>query len=522
MTAPPTEASRSLDRSFVHGIAWTAAARWVTQIFSWASTLVVARLLTPADYGLVGMALVFTGLVQIVNEFGLGAAIVQVRELDDEQSAALGGFSVAMGVAFFLLSVALAGPIASFFGERAVANVVRVLAVNFVISGARVLSASLLNRELAFSRIARIDIAEGLLLAAVTLTLAVAGFRYWALVLGTIVSASFGTILYIRARPHGMALPLHLRRVKGPLLLGWQVTVSRMAWYGYSNADFAVVGRILGKLALGAYTFGWQIASIPVDKVSAVLSRVALPIFSAAQRDLPTVRRYVLILTEVLAIIAMPLSIGLAVVARDFVAVVLGPRWAGAVGPMRLLAMYAGFRCLTTFFPQVLTAVGHARWNMRMGLVMLVVMPTAFVIGSRWGTSGVAAAWMIGYPIVVVPGLLLYMLRRIELPFGAYATALRPAFTGTAVMVAATLAVGALLPPGLRHAARLALVVATGAVAYLAVLWLLHRDRVKALLGVLRGLRRRGPAPHVEAAPIAPRTPQDWDVGEGSPAKEVE
>jgi teichuronic acid exporter len=508
MTSPSTEASRSLDRSLVHGIAWTAAARWVTQVFSWASTLVVARLLSPADYGLVGMAAVFTGLIQIVNEFGLGAAIVRTRDLDESQRAALGGFSVALGVVFFLLSAALAVPIGEFFGERAVAGIVLVLATNFVISGRQVLPAALLFRELAFSRIAQIDVGVGLVQAAITLTLALAGLRYWSLVLGTLISSALSLALYARARPHRIAFPRDLRRLREPLLLGWQVTVSRMAWYGFSNADFAVVGRVLGKAALGAYSFGWQMASIPVDRVSAVLSRVTLPIFSAAQHDLPTVRRYVVLLTELLALIAMPLSIGLAVVADDFVLVLVGPRWANAISPLRLLAVYAGFRCLTTFFPQVLTAVGQARWNMRVGLVMLVVMPLAFVVGARWGTSGVAVAWIVAYPLVTVPGLLLRMLRSIELSGREYISALRPAFTSTAAMAAVTVSLSVLLPNGWGHAVRLVVLVCAGAIAYLSVLWLAHRERVSALVAVVRGLRHRAkPLDHLETAQIAQRPP---------------
>jgi len=207
--APPPQdaATRELDRSLMQGIAWTGTMRWATQALSWASTLVVAHLLSPTDYGLVAMALVYLGLAQLVNEFGLGTVIVMRRDLTESQIARLGGLSVLLGLGFVGLSAVLAGPVARFFGEPAVRWLIVVSSLTFVTGALQVVPRALLAKDLNFRRLAWVDGTEALLTTGATLTLAVLGFRYWALVLGPIVGRTASTGLVNAWRPHRIASP---------------------------------------------------------------------------------------------------------------------------------------------------------------------------------------------------------------------------------------------------------------------------------------------------------------------------
>src|SRR6266540_156844 len=128
--------SHSLDRSLVQGIAWTGGIRWLAQLMSWAAALIVARLITPTDYGLFAMAMVYAGFVQLVNELGLSLAIVQYRDLTSKQIAQLGGLALLAGVALFALSVTLAGAIATFFGEPVVRWIIIALSLTFIMRAA--------------------------------------------------------------------------------------------------------------------------------------------------------------------------------------------------------------------------------------------------------------------------------------------------------------------------------------------------------------------------------------------------
>lgn len=487
------QTSRELDRSLVHGIAWTGGMRFLAQGLRWASTLLLARLLSPSDYGLVGYATVYLGLISLVNELGLSAAIVQQRHLTKQQIAKIGGVSAILGVTLFLLSIAGAPLVASFFREARVQPIVAVLASTFVLKGFQVLPRALMTRELAFRRMAWIDGIEAAILAGSTLILALLGHGYWALVIGSIIGTTAGTLLAWWFRPHPMSWPSDFASIRESVTYGAHVAASRVTWYLYSHADFAVVGRMLGTAALGAYTFGWSIANIPVEKVSAVLSRVTSGVFASAQHDNAAIRRYLLSLTEGLAMVTFPIAAGLALVSREFILVLLGDKWEPAILPMALLVAYSGFRSISLLFGQVLVATGRARRNMHFGVIALIVLPILFMLGARWGTAGVAMAWIVGYPAVFVPFAMKYTLNEIGLSWSGYWRALWPALSSTAVMIAAVLGARLLLPDGddtRTMALRLVVSVVVGAVSYAAIGLGLHGPRLRAFRTVIAKARK--------------------------------
>ncbi|MGH7589962.1 MAG: lipopolysaccharide biosynthesis protein [Gemmatimonadales bacterium] len=478
-----------LDRSLVGGIAWTGAMRWGTQLFGWAATLVVVRLLAPRDYGLVGMAMIYLGLVQLVNEFGLGAAIIQQREMSGDQVARLNGFAALVGATLVGVSALAAGPVAEFFGEPAVRWIIVVASVTFLLAAVQVVPRALLARDLAFRRLALADGAEALTATIATLALAVAGARYWALIAGPLLGRLVSTLLLSTWRPHPFAWPRHFGSIAASVEFGWQVVVARLAWYFYSNADFLVIGRVLGRVALGAYTVGWTVASVPVDRVTALVGTVAAPVFSTVQTDQAALRRYLRNLTEGVSFITFPAAIGMALVADEFVLLALGDRWRSAILPLRLLAISAALRSVSSLLPTVAVATGHARRNMQLTALAAIVLPGLFYAGTHWGAAGVAAAWVVGHPLFVMPWFLFYALHLTRLSLGGYLAALGPATWGTALMTIVVLAVRNVTPAGWPLPLALAVHVAAGAAAYAAFAWFWQRERLGALWALCRQLR---------------------------------
>lgn len=331
------------------------------------------------------------------------------------------------------------------------------------------------------------------MLATSTLILAFLGYGYWALVFGSIIGTLTGTLLAWWWRPHQISWPRDFHTIREAVGYGIHVAAARVTWYVYSNADFAVVGRMLGTVALGAYTFGWTIANIPVEKVSAVLSRVTTGVFASAQHDEPAIRRYLASLTEGLAILTFPVAAGLALVAREFVLVALGEKWAPAIVPMALLVAYSGFRSITVLFSQVLVATGRARRNLHFGILMALTLPVLFVIGAQWGTAGVALGWIVGFPLVFVPFTMRYTLNAIGMPWSEYLKSLWPAASSTLVMSGAVLAVGLALPDGddtRTLLVRLIVMSAVGVLVYGAMLFGIHGSRVRAFRAFLKSVRK--------------------------------
>jgi PST family polysaccharide transporter len=258
-----------------------------------------------------------------------------------------------------------------------------------------------------------------------------------------------------------------------------------LAWFTYQNADFLVTGRVLGQAALGAYGFAWTITSLPVEKITTLVIGVTPSILARAQDDRVLMRRYVKALTEGLALITFPLALGVALVASDFVPVVLGEKWRGVILPLQVLSLYMSVRSVTPLIAPVLNVSGASRHVMWNSLASAVVMPIAFIIGSHWGTVGIATAWVIASPFLLVP-LYRDMFRVLQMSTREYVESLMPALSGCVVMALCVWAMRAMLGNQLPQLTRLIIQVAVGAIAYGTVMLTVHRARITNFIAAVR------------------------------------
>ena len=482
---------RLLDRALLQGIAWTGTMKAAIQVMSWASTLIVARLLLPADYGLVGMATVYLGLVSMVNEFGFGSAVVTQRELTDDKVAQLNTLCVLLGALGFAFSCAVSGLLAAFFGAPELRLVVVAMSAIFLITGFQTVPYSLLQRDLQFKLLAISEGLQSFVQALTMVVLAVLGFHYWTLVIGSLVGAITSTIMLVVSRSHPFRRP-RLAPLKEAITFSWHILVSRISWYLYSNSDFLVAGRVLGKAALGSYTFAWDLASIPVDKISALVGRVTPAIFSAVQTDRAALRRYLLNLTQGLALVTIPATWGVGLIAEELVRVVLGEKWLAAVLPLQILAAYASLRSITTLLAQVLNVTGQSRFVMYNNIVGLVILPTLFLMGSQWGTTGIATAWVFGFPCVAIP-LYRRVFRTLRLSTAQYLGTLWPMLSSSFVMLLFILMMKITLPSSWPLALRLVVEILLGSGAYAGTLGIFHRETFRNFRQLVRKVTERDP-----------------------------
>jgi teichuronic acid exporter len=207
--------------------------------------------------------------------------------------------------------------------------------------------------------------------------------------------------------------------------------------------------------------------------------------YSAVQEDRGALRRYLLKPTEAISLIMFPVMVGMALVSRDAVLSVLGQKWQGAIAPLQLLALYVCGRSIMPLIAQVLMVTGDSGFVMWNGIISAVALPIAFLVGSHWGAQGIAAAWVVAYPINAIP-LYVRVSRRISLSLAEFWHALLPAIHGTLLMALAVLVVQALLSGHLTMIAGLVIQILTGAIAYFAVVLLFHYDRLSMFR---RGIR---------------------------------
>lgn len=476
-----------LDHSLAGSLAWSALGNWSTQIFSWASFLIVARLLSPADFGVVSMAAVLFLYLRYVGEFGIPQTVVTLRDLTDQQLAQLNTIAVWLGLVCFGLGCALAYPVALFFKTPRVVPVVVVTCLSLVILGFRAVPEGLLNKDLLFRWLSIVDAGSRLLGAAATLVLALLGFAYWALVVGNLLYVLVRCALVLKARPFRFAQP-RFASMRKELLFGWRTLVGTFAWASYQNLDNVTAGRTLGQAALGLYGMAWNLANIPLEKVTSLVVVVVPSYFAAIQEDPVALRRYLRGISEVLALATFPATVGLALVARELVPLALGRKWLAMVPALEVLCFYATLRCLVALLDRVLTAVGQVKFVMRIQLWALAILPCAFYFGSHWGITGIAYAWVAAYPLVALP-LYWRVFRTIDMRFADYFRALRPALDATFVMTLSVLGLRWVLPPTHSLLLSLVLEVVVGATAYIATVLLLHRDRARAFLSMAKSLR---------------------------------
>jgi PST family polysaccharide transporter len=472
---PPVPTGEKLDRALARGLAWVGVARWGTQILTWFATMVIARQLNQADYGIWTSAGVYLGVVALISEFGIGASIVMIRDLDRKQIAQVGGLSVITGVIAAALSVAVAPLIGAFYRTPAIGAVIMVMSSVFIISSFRVVPLALLQRDLRFRELAIVDMVRSALQSGVLVTLAYITQNYWSFTFGAIVAESAWTVMILSLRRHAIALP-RFRDIRRAISLSADIMIGRLSWYGYSNADFAVAGRRLGPVATGDYGMAWSIASVPVEKVNSVIMSVTPTFLAAVQHSNAELRRYLLTLTGAISLAALPAGIGLALVADDFTHVVLTSKWEGAIPAIQLLAVYSAVRAVGPILTPVLNVTGQSRFAMWNSIFALAILPAAFLVGSRWGITGIAAAWVIAHPIVLIQAYR-RVAKRIELSTRDYLRAVWPALHSVAGLAGAVI----LTRLALNHVSlstRLPFEVLAGVAGYGGFLFLFHRQHL--------------------------------------------
>jgi teichuronic acid exporter len=480
---------RNMDRSLLTSVAWNATGDWVSQIFSWLSFLIVIRLLNPADFGVVNMALVLLPFLQYIATFGIGRAIVTLRNLTDEQLAQLNTVGLLLGITGFALAAILAKPFALFFKTPALAPVVIVVCIALIPNGMQVVSSGLLARDMRFRTLSLLNGVTAVVSAAFTLLLAWLGWKYWALVLGNLLATFFRSAFILRSRPQKYAVP-HMASIREPVQFGGHVIVSLIALNCYQRLDNLTAGRVLGPAALGLYGMAWTLANVPLEKVTSLVTTVIPSYLAQLQEDRAALRRYLRNLTEGLSLATFPATVGLGLVARDLIPLTLGRKWIGVIPSLEVLSIYAAFRSIVALLPKLLTAVGNPRFVMWNDLAALVILPASFYVGSRWGIVGIAWGWVVAYPIIALP-----LYRKTFLTIGMrtseYIRALRPALDSTIVMTTAVLLVKYLIPAREPLPFRLALEITAGIICYGGTLLLGYPRRVAAFVNTARSFRRR-------------------------------
>ena len=382
-------------RRVVRAVGANGLSSGLAKIVSLLSTLVLARLLAPEDFGLMALATTVTGVIGLFNEIGIGAAIVQRPTLRAEAIDGVFGIALIASAALCALAVMLSWPAAAFFKLPALQPVLAVLAFGFFFAAANSVPLALLRREMRFQAVLWAGFTCVVVQSATALLFGALGYRHWAIVAGFFAGQLVETLWFWRVSPWRPRWPLPLRAGRELLGYGLNITASRVLWHLYMNADKMIVGKLMNAHAVGVYDLSRSLASLPTSQITGLVVGIAAPVYARVQAEPARLQAVQLRLTRGVAYLSFPLLLGIAVLADELVAVLLGPAWHEAALPLRALCAAEMVASIANLQSQLLISTGHVQRLLRYNLLCTVVMPLAVAAGA-WsgGLRGVALAWM--------------------------------------------------------------------------------------------------------------------------------
>jgi O-antigen/teichoic acid export membrane protein len=367
------------------------------------SLVVLARLLSPKDFGLVGMVTAFTGVLSLFRDFGLSSAAIQHATVTEEQISTLFWINMFVGALLGLLAVAMAPVIAAFYHEPRLFSVTVVLAAGFLFNAAGVQHSALLQRQMRFTALAVIGVVSLIVGTALAIGGAKAGYGYWALVAMTVSSPVVSTIGFWLATGWVPGMPHRRTGIRSMMRFGGTVTLNSLVAYIAYNAEKVMIGRFWGADAIGIYGRAYQLVNIPTENLNSAVGEVAFSALSRLQDDPGRLKSYFLKGYSLVLAMTLPMTIACAVFADDVIAVFLGTKWKDAVVILRLLAPTILIFALINPLGWLLFSLGMVRRGLKIALVFAPSIIGGYLIGLPYGPKGVAFAYSAVMTLWVIP-----------------------------------------------------------------------------------------------------------------------
>jgi O-antigen/teichoic acid export membrane protein len=402
---PPSGPTRSrapkgLTNRALGGMLWTFSGTGVQAVVQVLVTAALGRLLTPAEFGVMGAAVVVIALSQIVSQVGVGPAIVQRKDLDETHIRTAftisGGLGFVLGAALWLAAPALA----AFYRIPEVEPVFRGMALLFPIDGLNTVGESLLSRQLRFRLFVALDVGSYMIgYACIGVFLAWRGYGVWALVAANLSQVTLRTIAMYVATRHSIRPGLDLRASKDLLSFGFGHSLAQVALVLSQQGDNMVVGRWLGPAALGVYGRAYGLMVMPATVFGKIVNRVLFPVMAHVQDERARLAGAYERALAIVALVSLPVSAALWVIAPEFIPALLGPQWTAAVLPFRLFTCGLFFRMSSKITDVCVKAAGAVYSRALIQGIYAVLVVVAALAGQRWGIGGVAVAVSIAMAI---------------------------------------------------------------------------------------------------------------------------
>ncbi|MBU1227644.1 MAG: lipopolysaccharide biosynthesis protein [Actinobacteria bacterium] len=386
-----TRSSDDLGTTAARAVMWNYASFASGKVLVLVTLAVLARLLTPSEFGIVGFATLALAYLAVLKDLGLGGALIQRRDDTEEAAQTVYTLNLILGVVLTAATILAAPLVAGFFDEPLVTPILRVLSVSFLIEALGSVHLVLLARRLDFRRRLLPDVGRSLVKGAVAITAASLGMGVWALVWGQLAGVAASSILVRLVVPWRPRLVIHRNLVRPLLAFGMPLVIVNIQYAIWSNLDYVVIGRFLGDAALGVYILAYRLPELLVQSVWRVVAGAAFPFFSSLQHDPELLRRGFLKTIRYSQLLVVPLALGLLITAEPTVGAIFGDQWSEAVPVLRILAVFTLVASVGYNAGDVYKAIGKSGILAKLGIVDLLVLAPALIVAAPHGI--VAVAW---------------------------------------------------------------------------------------------------------------------------------
>ena len=470
----------------MRNVAWLGSGQAIRQVVSILTTIVLARFLGPAEFGIFAMTIFVNELAQLLVDFGMGSALIQRKEINQRLLASCFWINLAVGGVVALVLLA-AGPwIAAYFEQSIIRWLMFASGLNLIVAALAVLPQALLSRQLAFKDVALGALIGSLSGAAVAIVGALNGFGVWSLALQPLVGTTVNTI-YLYRRAHWLpSWEFSASEVRGVIGFSAQLLAANAVSHVTRSLPSLILGPALGVAALGLLTMAQTVAWLPVAQFSQAIVRATLPVFAQLQDDKKRMREGLYRACGLIALLAFPMLVGIAILAADLMPVVFGAKWLPAAALVSVFCVLSMAQSVATLSGTILLATGRADILLRLSLIALPVTAASLWL-TRNGTVFSAVVGLVSANLMLITLTLAIALRAVGGSWRAYFEQIqRPmvhsALMGLGIWIAR---VNMSELPALFRLVSLSLL---GAILYLGMCWLFNR---RAVLDMLNLLTRR-------------------------------
>jgi len=415
------------------GAFWGLSSNLTVSAISFVGTAILARILSPKDFGILGMAGLITGLVQLFGNLGLGAALVQKKNIDDEYLSTAFWSSLLVSGGLIIASIILAPFASLFFNEPVIKLVIICLSANFIITSLSGVHRTILYKDIRMKKIAFVEIASRLVRVITILACALVGMGFWSIVIGMIVEGILKTILFIVTTHWMPVFCFSKSKFKELFHYGKNIYGQGFLNYFNQNMDFIVTGRLLGASLLGFYQFSYNLPYLVKSYVQDGIGPVAFSVFSKVQDDNERLARGFLNAVKYISMITFPVMFGLAFCAEDFISVVYGTSWLPAAGPLKLLCFGAALASIHCIIFSLFNAKGRPDIGFKWNIFRLPITVILVIILTRKGIIGVSLAMLLVEALTITTAY--FATKMLSMRFIKYLNAIFPATTSSIAMI---------------------------------------------------------------------------------------